>query len=172
LFEAGVVIATHALRSWSRINCTRQTDALSVINTKVNVQLTPSSQAEQLMARCAKNSGSASMPEKESSKKPNPSHLRRFYQKHLERWQQSQLSQKEYCRQNEIILHRFTYWKKRLADDNQAGPTFVPVPLAQNFSHSATSKIDLIIAGGFKIQVGPGFDPVTLKQLIHTLGSL
>lgn len=97
--------------------------------------------------------------------------MRRFYQKHLERWQQSQLSQKEYCRQNEIILHRFTYWKKRLADD-QVGPTFVPVPLVQNFSQSATSKIDLIIAGGFKIKVGPGFDTATLKQLIHTLRSI
>jgi hypothetical protein len=49
------------------------------------------------------------MSEKESSRKSNSSHLRRFYQKHFERWRQSQLSQKEYCRQNEIILHRFTY---------------------------------------------------------------
>lgn len=97
--------------------------------------------------------------------------MRRFYQKHIERWHQSQLSQKEYCRQNEIILHRFTYWKKRLADD-QIAPTFVPVPLVQNFPQSATSKIDLIIAGGFKIQVGPGFDTATLKQLIHTIRSL
>jgi hypothetical protein len=111
------------------------------------------------------------MPEKESSKKPNPSHLRRFYQKHLERWQQGQLSQKEYCRQYEIILHRFTYWKKRLADD-QAAPTFVPVPLVQNYPASTSSKIDLVIAGGFKIQVGPGFDPTTLKQLIYTIRSL
>jgi len=110
------------------------------------------------------------MPEKELSKKPNSSHLRRFYQKHIEHWRQSQLSQKEYCRQNEIIPHRFTYWKKRLADD-QVGLAFVPVPLVQNFPAS-TSRIDLIIAGGFKIQVGPGFDPATLKQLIHTIRSL
>ena len=111
------------------------------------------------------------MSEKESSKKPNPSHLRRFFQKHLEHWRQSQLSQKEYCLQNEIISHRFTYWEKRLADD-QTGPIFVPVPLVQNFSESATSRIDLIITSGFKIQVGPGFNPVTLKQLIHTIQSL
>lgn len=111
------------------------------------------------------------MPGKDSSKKPNSSHLRRFYQKHIERWQQSQLSQVEYCRQNEIIAHRFTYWKKRLVDD-KSSPTFVPVPLVQNYPAPTSSKIDLIIAGGFKIQVGPGFDPVTLKQLIHTIRSL
>ncbi len=110
------------------------------------------------------------MSEKEPSNKPNSFHLRRFYQKHLERWRQSQLSQKEYCRQNEIIPHRFTYWKKRLVD-NKLSPAFVPVPLVQNFPAS-TSKIDLVIAGGFKIQVHPGFDSATLKHLIHTLRSL
>lgn len=111
------------------------------------------------------------MQETKSSKRTNSKHLRRFYQKHLERWRQSQLTQKEYCRQNQIIPHRFTYWKKRLAGD-QTGPTFVPVPLAQNFPVSVTSKIDLVIAGGFKVQVVPGFDPATLKQLIQTLRSL
>jgi hypothetical protein len=110
------------------------------------------------------------MQEAESSKSKKSNHLRRFYQKHIERWRQSQLSQKEYCRQNEIIPHRFTYWKKRLADDKSA-LTFVPVPLVHNFP-APTSTIDLVIAGGFKIQVGPGFDPPTLKQLIHTLRTL
>jgi hypothetical protein len=111
------------------------------------------------------------MPGKNSSKKSNASHLKRFYQKHIERWQQSQLSQVEYCRQNELIPHRFTYWKRRLAG-HQTSPTFVPVPLVPDFSASSSAKIDLVIAGGFKIQVGPGFDAATLKQLIHTLRSL
>ncbi len=111
------------------------------------------------------------MPGKNSSKKPNASHLKRFYQKHIERWQQSQLSQVEYCRQNELIAHRFTYWKRRLTKD-QTSPTFVPVPLVPNFSAPSNAKIDLVIAGGFKIQVGPGFDAATLKQLIHTLRTL
>lgn len=111
------------------------------------------------------------MPGKNSSKKSNASHLKRFYQKHIERWQQSQLSQVEYCRQNELIPHRFTYWKRRLVKD-QTSPTFVPVPLVPNFSTSSSAKIDLVIAGGFKIQVGQGFDAATLKQLIHTLRSL
>lgn len=110
------------------------------------------------------------MPEKDLSKRPNSSHLRRFYQKHIELWRQSQLSQKEYCRQNEIAPHRFTYWKKRLTD-GKTGPTFVPVPLVQNFP-APTSKIDLVIPGGFEIAVRPGFDSVTLKQLIRTLRSL
>ena len=110
------------------------------------------------------------MQEAESSKRKISNHLRRFYQKHIERWRQSQLSQKEYCRQNEIIPHRYTYWKKRLVDGKSV-PTFVPVPLVQKFPTSSPT-IDLFIAGGFKIQVGPGFDPTTLKQLIHTLRSL
>jgi hypothetical protein len=67
----------------------------------------------------------------------------------------------KYCRQNEIIPHRFTYWEKRLVDD-KSGSTFVPVQLVPNYP-AATSKIDLVIANTFKVQVGPGFDPSTLK---------
>lgn len=111
------------------------------------------------------------MQETNSSKISKSKHLRRFYKKHIEHWRQSQLSQKEYCRQNEIIAHRFTYWKKRLGDKKSA-TMFVPVPLVQNIAASSSSKIDLVIAGGFKIQIGPGFDSATLKQLIHTLRSL
>lgn len=111
------------------------------------------------------------MPESNQTSKPNPSHLRRFYKKHIECWRQSQLSQKEYCRQNDIIPHRFTYWKKRLTG-NQSNPTFVPVPLISNLPVCSVSKIDLITPGGYKIQAGPGFDSATLKQLIHTLQAL
>ena len=101
----------------------------------------------------------------------NSSHLRRFYQKHIERWRQSQLSQVEYCRQNQIIPHRFTYWKRRL-DDSLACPTFVPVPLLPQTMGCSSSKIDLVTPGGFKIQIKPGFDATTLKQLVRTLGLL
>ena len=106
-----------------------------------------------------------------SATRSNPTHLRRFYQKHIELWRQSQLSQVEYCRQNQIIPHRFTYWKRRL-DDSLAGPSFVPVPFVPQPIGCSSSKIDLVTPDGFKIQIKPGFDATTLKELVRTLGSL
>jgi len=111
------------------------------------------------------------MSESNEATKSKSSHLRRFYQKHIEHWRQSQLSQVEYCRQNQIIPHRFTYWKRRL-DDRLVGPAFVPVPLLPQTMGCSSSRIDLVTPGGFKIQINPGFDATTLKRLIQALGSL
>lgn len=103
--------------------------------------------------------------------KPNSPDLRRFWKKHMDRWRQSQLTQKEYCRQNELIPHRFTYWKKRLFL-NDKGTSFVPVPITQHLSMPSQKAMELITPNGFRIKVGPGFDSVTLKQLVHTVQSL
>lgn len=37
-----------------------------------------------------------------------------FWQHHIERWQQGDLSQKEYCKQHELTFSSFGYWRTRL----------------------------------------------------------
>ena len=38
---------------------------------------------------------------------------RQFWQSHLDAWALTGLSQAEYCRQNNLKTHRFTYWKRK-----------------------------------------------------------
>jgi hypothetical protein len=98
----------------------------------------------------------------------------RFWQEHLERWRQSGLSQIEYCRQNGIKPRRWNYWKKNLTrKSNEANISFVPVQLSSSLPVPINrSNLNLFTSNGYKVEVGIGFDPATLKQLILTVQSL
>ena len=98
----------------------------------------------------------------------------RYWQEHLERWRQSGLSQAEYCRQNGLKLRRWNYWKKNLARNRiDSGVCFVPVKISSGLPVSVPrSHLSLLTSNGYKVQVGIGFDPTTLKQLILTVQSL
>jgi hypothetical protein len=53
----------------------------------------------------------------------------------IESWQQSGLSQKQYCRQNNIPYHAFHYWYKRYREQQvSAVQAFVPLTVHQSFS--------------------------------------
>ncbi|MBN2861937.1 MAG: hypothetical protein JXN62_02170 [Bacteroidales bacterium] len=44
-------------------------------------------------------------------------HDKRYWEKHITLWQESNLSQSEYCRQNNIPLKSFCNWKGKLLSD-------------------------------------------------------
>lgn len=103
---------------------------------------------------------------------PDPEERRKFWKNHLEKWQQSNLTQVDYCKQNDLIVHRFAYWKKRLLPDNPA-VSFVPLQISANLPVPAgKSALNLFTANGYRIEVTSGFDPATLKQLIKVVHSL
>lgn len=57
---------------------------------------------------------------------PNdPAELNPFWQSHIEAWQSSGLSQAAYCKESDLIIHRFGYWKRKLLDT----PLVTPKPV-------------------------------------------
>lgn len=54
----------------------------------------------------------------------NPTELNLFWQSHIEAWQSSGLTQAAYCKENDLIIHRFGYWKRKLLDT----PLVTPEP--------------------------------------------
>ena len=100
---------------------------------------------------------------------------RRFWKKHVENWQASELIQSEYCRHHNLKVHRFIYWKKKFSCSKEMPASLVQIPLAkffQNPIHGSQSLLRVTVNEKFKIEVEPGFDPTTLQQLIHSLGRL
>jgi hypothetical protein len=95
---------------------------------------------------------------------------RRFWQEHVEVWQSSGMSQAGYCRCQGLIATRFTYWKKRLAEE-ASGITFVPVPVGavQTVSTNEAKGLALVL-GRYRIEIGDDFNPGTLLSLIRALG--
>jgi hypothetical protein len=102
-----------------------------------------------------------------------PAEKCKFWQEQIKRQLHSKMSQAQFCEQHGLKLNQFTYWKykhgKKAADSNI---TFVSVPVAGFRAPSPVrSALHLVTAAGHRIEVYPGFDPATLKQLIAALGA-
>jgi hypothetical protein len=96
---------------------------------------------------------------------------RDFWKEQIEHWQQSDLSQTEYCRRHDLKRHQLAYWKKRFL---KAGSdvSFVPVRLddvPDIPAQPVTAPLSLIINPHFKIEIRTGFDTRLLRQVILAL---
>ena len=99
---------------------------------------------------------------------------RRFWHEQIETWKNSDLKPTVYCQRHQLKIHSFWYWKKKFSARQLAGVSFVrvfPPQLLHSPEGPLTGPLRLLL-GEFKIEVQPGFDPQTLKQLVRALGQL
>jgi hypothetical protein len=62
-----------------------------------------------------------------------------FWEHHLGRWQQSGLSQRAYCRQNDLRPHQFYYWRRRILKP-RPDVSFLPVTLPRRFGSTPSRR--------------------------------
>jgi hypothetical protein len=89
---------------------------------------------------------------------------RAHWQQHIDQWQQSGLSQIEYCRRNQIKKYQWRYWKKRLTA-SQSPAMLVPVTIPSQSAPCLRVIVDEHIA----IEVPTDFDPTALNKVIACL---
>lgn len=90
--------------------------------------------------------------------------LRKFWQSHIDQWSKTDLSQIEYCRQNDLIPHRFTYWKTKFSRQH------LPVEFVQVPDPAPVFPgLKLNIGPGLLIEIPDGFSKNTLDQVLKTL---
>lgn len=97
--------------------------------------------------------------------------IRSYWEKQIKGWKESGLSQSAYCREHNLIPHRFTYWKQKLVKSPDAQVALVEVHMKTGSNHSPTysSPLRLVFNNQFHIEIDRGFDPATLRLLIHVL---
>ena len=98
---------------------------------------------------------------------------RRFWEKHLGKWEASGVSQVEYCRLNDVNIKSFRYWKRRIGRLGCA-PALVEVPLPKSFPvpvSSAHAQFCLVV-DRYRIEIAKGFDPEDLERVVRMLGRL
>jgi hypothetical protein len=96
---------------------------------------------------------------------------RRIWTEHLLGWQASGQSQREYCRVHELGLCSFAYWRRRLRNPEPV-PGFVPIRLDDSVSSlwpPEGAALRLVTSQGHRIEIGAGFDPGTLAELLRVL---
>ncbi len=79
-----------------------------------------------------------------------------FWQRHVDQWQRSELSQSSYCQEQELIYHQFGYWKRQLlgtaeptaAPETDTNNRFIPVSLSSLPDHSTLS---VLMSNGLRV---------------------
>ncbi len=97
---------------------------------------------------------------------------RAFWEKHVEQWQRSELSQSAYCRHHDLKAHRFFYWRRRILEPS-SDVSFVPLALPVNrLENHRAADVRIFTPNGFTIEVGNCDGPGALRQLIAMVADL
>jgi len=99
---------------------------------------------------------------------------RSYWKQHIDSWQQTDLTQVEYCRQHNLKHHQLVYWKKRFLK-TETNVSFVPLKLEDLLdmpTRQDQASLILVIDDQFKIEIRAGFDSQLLRQLIFALRGL
>jgi len=99
---------------------------------------------------------------------------RTYWKQHIDDWQQTGLTQTEYCRRHNLKHHQLVYWKKRFLK-TETDVSFVSLKLDDLLDIPARpdhASLSLVIDNHFKIDIRAGFDARLLRQLIYALRGL
>jgi len=88
-----------------------------------------------------------------------------YWQRHVDQCQREGISQAAYCRQHDIVVHRFGYWHRKLSPGQSAN--WLPVEIKQ--TPKAIAAIDLVLGSDRIVRVTEGFDSTLLQQIIVTV---
>ncbi len=99
---------------------------------------------------------------------------RQFWKKQIKNWQESGLTQTEYCKQHDLSQHNLTYWKRRFVK-TEPSVSLVQVNMKADFNSNqipCASPLRLVVGNQYRVEIDRGFDPVALQQLLYTLKQL
>ena len=90
-------------------------------------------------------------------------------------WAESGLSLTAFARRHRIQAKRLGRWRRRLEEAPETGPIFHRVRLIpdseRNEMAAGDGGLELVLRGGRRVSVRPGFDTATLEQLVRIVES-
>src|SRR4051794_28817431 len=95
-----------------------------------------------------------------------------YWRQVLGRWRRSGLSVRAFCRAEGVNEAQFYWWRRKLGQVEPKGPepAFLPVHVvSEPAGEPAVRGIEVVLANGRCLRVGPGFDPHTLVTLLDLL---
>src|SRR4029077_17519867 len=86
----------------------------------------------------------------------------------IHQWQRSGLSVRAFCARHDLAEPSFYAWRRQLQERNAAA-LFVPVRVVPDEEVAPAGSVEVVLTGGRRVRVPPGFDPATLRQLLAVL---
>ena len=96
----------------------------------------------------------------------------KYWHNHYTAYLESGLTQRDYCKQNEIGYYSFNTWKRKFEKSkNDTSLQKIPFKISEK-NLSSYSQLEIIFPGDIRLLVPDNFSPETLKKIIITLGEL
>jgi len=95
---------------------------------------------------------------------------RKFWQTHIEQWQASGLSQRAYCLQYDLIIHRFYDWRRRIKPAGNKRVSFLPVSLGSPSFNQPSVRIHT--PNGYTIEIGNQIGATEIDRLVAMVANL
>lgn len=93
---------------------------------------------------------------------------RDYWHKHYDSFNKSGLTQRDYCRQEELGYWTFNSWKRRF-DKSESDVTLQELPIKVSPTHSACSPIEIILKNNLKLSIPDNFSKNSLKKIMSVL---
>lgn len=101
-----------------------------------------------------------------------PAQKREFWEEQFCYWQESGLSQSEYCRRHAIRSSQWFYWRRRCRDI-ETELTLVPLKLPSlNGMTDKAPAVRVITPNGFTIELDDEASQVSISQLIREVAAI
>jgi len=94
-----------------------------------------------------------------------------YWKEHVEKCSRSGMSQAEYCRRHKLSPKLFTYWKRKLRE--QETISFIPVQVKPERYIPAEQTTGVVLyKEGYRIEIREGFKREVLGEVLRTLREL
>ena len=96
----------------------------------------------------------------------------RFWRRMVRQWGSSGLSIRDFCAGQQVSEASFYAWRRTIARRDAEAARFVPVHVIADerpARERAGDGLELVLASGRRVRVGPGFDEPTLRRLLALL---
>jgi len=89
----------------------------------------------------------------------------------IQQWQHSGLSVRDFCARHDLAEPSFYAWRREL-QQRQTPTRFLPVRVVADEEPAHAGSVEVVLTGGRRVRVSPGFDPATLRQLLAVLAEV
>jgi transposase len=101
--------------------------------------------------------------------RPRDPRTEQQWRRWIQQWQASGLTVRAFCARHALAVPSFYAWRRQLRQRDAAAGTFVPVRVVPDEEPAPATRLEIVLAGGRRLRVAPGFDPATLHQLLAVL---
>ena len=101
--------------------------------------------------------------------KPRDERKEQQWRRWIRSWRASGLSVRDFCARHGLAQASFYVWRRELQRRDAEQPAFVPVCVVSDDGSARDGRVDVVLHGGRTVRVGPGFDALTLRQVVAVL---